>query len=254
MIDLGAKAAAHIGRDHGQLVFRNAKNKGRHQKPRQVRVLAGRRQLVIPSAGEILADRGARLHRVGHQTVVDQFQRGDMGCSLEGGVHGGAVVFDPAPIVALVVGNLVMHAVRRICQSLGHVDDRGQFFDVGIIGQLLGRVLGLLVGLGHHGGIGIAHMAHFAMGQHGALRLAHRFAIARLDKPTRRVAAHVLEILAGEDGQNARHRLCRLGVDRFDPTMRHGRADKDRIGLAVQRHVVGVNPATGQKADIFAAL
>ena len=254
VIDFRAKAAAHIRRDHGQLVFRNPQNKGRHQKPRQVRVLAGRRQLVIPGAGEILTNRGARLHRVRHQTVVHQFQRGDMRRGFEGGVHGGAVVFDPAPVIALVVRDLVMHAVRRIRQSLGHVDDRGQFFDIGIIGQLLGRVFRLLIGLGDHSGIGIAHMAHFAMGQHRALRLAHRFAIARLDEPTRRVAAHVLEILASKDGQNARHRLGRLGVDRLDPAMRHGRADKDRIGLAVQRHVVGVNPATGQKADILAAL
>ena len=44
----------------------------------------------------------------------------------------------------------------------GHVDDRGQLFDIGIIGQLLGRVFRLLIGFGDHSGIGIAHMAHFA--------------------------------------------------------------------------------------------
>jgi hypothetical protein len=121
-------------------------------------------------------------------------------------------------------------------------------------GKLLRGVLGLIVGFGDDGGIGVAHMAHLAMGQHRALGFAHGRPVAAVDQPACRVAAHILEILAREDGQNTRHLCCIGGVDRLDPTMRHARADKDRIGLAVQRHVVGVNPATGQKADIFAAL
>ena len=130
VIDLRPKAAAHIGGHDLQLVFRNPQHKGRNQKARQVGVLAGGGQLVIARARIELADRSARFHGVGDQAVVDQFQRGDMGRRFDGRIHFGAVVFDPAPVKALVVGDLVMHAVGVVSQSLRHVDDGGQFFEI----------------------------------------------------------------------------------------------------------------------------
>ncbi len=57
----------------------------------------------------VVAHRHARLHRVGDQTVVDQFQRGDMGGGLERRVRGGLVFLDETPVVAQVVGQIVMH-------------------------------------------------------------------------------------------------------------------------------------------------
>ena len=204
-----------------QLVFRNPQHKGCDQKARQVGVLAGGGQLVITRARIVFADRGARFHRVGDQAVVDQFQRGDMGRRFDGRIHLGAVVFDPAPVKALVVGDLVMHAVRAVSQSLRHVDDGGQFFEFRCVGHGLGRIFRFHIGLGDHGCIGVAHMAHFAMGQNGALGFFHGRAIARADEPTCGVAAHIFKVFAGEHGQNAGHPRRRRSADRFDARVRH---------------------------------
>ncbi len=254
VIDLRAEAAAHVGGHHGQLVLRNAQHEGRYQKPRQVRVLAGRRQLVVPCPRVVLADRGPGLHRIRDQPIVHQVQRHDMRGRLHRRIDRRAVIFDPAPVEADVVRDLVMDAVRGIGHRSLHVDDGRQLLDHRILGQLLRCILCLGDSLGNHGRVGVAHMPHLAMRQHRALGFAHRGAIAAVDQPARRVAADVLEILTGEDRQHARHRRGLGGIDLPDPPMRHIRPHEHRRGLRMQRHVVGINPATGQKADILAAL
>ena len=96
-------------------------------------------------------------------------------------------------------------------------------------------------------------MAHFAMGQNGALGFAHRFAVARVDQPTRRIAADIFKILAGEHGQNAGHPRRRRNANRFDARMRHGGAYEHRISLPMHVDVMGVIARPGQVADVFGA-
>ena len=247
VINLGSEPAAHIRGNDGQLVFRDAQHEGRNQQPVQMRVLAGGGQAVVAGAGVVFGNAGARLHRVGHQPVVDQFQRGDMRRGFDRLIDGGAVVLDPAPVEAQVVGDFVMHAVRRIGHRGGHIDDRRQILDHRVGGQLFNRVLRLFRRIGDDGTIGIADMAHLAMGQNRALGFAHRRAVAAVDQPARRVAADLDEILTGEHGQNAWHGQRRGGVDGHDAPMRHGRAGEGRESLAVNADVVGIGAASCQE-------
>ncbi len=76
--DLGAEAAADIGRDHAQLVLRRDADEGREHEPRHMRVLAGGPEREDVLAGIVVADGGARLHRVGHEPVVDEVELGDV--------------------------------------------------------------------------------------------------------------------------------------------------------------------------------
>ena len=251
MVNLRAKPAAHIGGDDGQFVFWNAHHKGRDQQPRQVRILAGGIKFVILRACIVIANAGARFHRVGDQAVVDQFKRGDVRSRGKGRVNCGTVIFDPTPVKTHVVADFVMHPVVFVGHGLCHINDGRQFGDIGHNG--CGGIFGLFQTFGHHNGIGIAHMAHFAMCQNRTFGFFHRLATARLNKPTRRIAAHCRKISASHDGQNAGH--CRRigGVNSVDHAMSDVRAQKIRIGLPAQIDVGGVAAFAGQKPDVFAA-
>ena len=85
---------------------------------------------MIAGATGIVANGDARLHRVGNQTVVDQFQRGDMGGVLERLINGTFVFFDETPVVTQVRRQIVMHLGRARFHGFLHVDDGGQIGDV----------------------------------------------------------------------------------------------------------------------------
>ncbi len=86
VVDLGAEAAAHVGRHHPQLVLGQMQHEGAHQQPDHVRVLAGGVERVFAGAAIVLADRRARLHGVGDQAVVDDLELRHMRRLREGGV------------------------------------------------------------------------------------------------------------------------------------------------------------------------
>ena len=67
-------------------------------------------------------------------------------------------------------------------------------------------------------------------------------------------AAGVLEVVAGEDAEHARHRRRRGGVEPGDPAVRHVRAQEVDIGLAGAVEVVGEAALAGQEAHVLAAL
>ena len=84
--DLRAEAAADIGRDHAQLVLGRDADEGRQHEPRDMRVLARRVEREGVRAGIVVADRRARLHRVGDQAIVDEVELGDVRGRGEGRV------------------------------------------------------------------------------------------------------------------------------------------------------------------------
>ena len=60
-----AEAAADVGRNYAQLGFGNSEHVAGHRGAGAMRILRGRVQRVIVAIGMILADRGARLDRIG---------------------------------------------------------------------------------------------------------------------------------------------------------------------------------------------
>ncbi len=83
-VDLGAEAAADIGRDHPQLVLRRDVVEGRQHQPRDMRILRRRVEREMLFGLVVFGDRRARLHRVRHQPVVGDVERDHIGRRLEG--------------------------------------------------------------------------------------------------------------------------------------------------------------------------
>ena len=256
MEDLRAEPAAHVRRDDAQLVLGDAEHEGPHQKPDHMRVLrrgVERRFAVRPVIG---ADRNARLHRVGDQTVVHQLQRSDVMRALDRLVHRLAVLFDKTPVVAEVVRRLVMNRSPPIFGAARdrrlHVDHCGKFGDVEL--DRLRRVARRRQRGRDHRRDRVAHMAHLALRQNRVARLLHRLAVAAVDLPAAGQAAHLGEVRAGQDPHDARHGRGGGRIDAVQRPVRHGRAQHIHVMLTRHVDVVGVIAGAGQEPDVLAPL
>jgi len=115
--------------------------------------------------------------------------------------------------------------------------------------------LRLLVGLRHHEGNRIADMPHFALRERRVRRLLHRKSILAGDAPTAGKAADPrrLQIFAGKDRENARHRECRRSVNRLDGCMCMGRTNERANGHVGTLDISDVVAAAGEKTPVFLA-
>ena len=136
---------------------------------------------------------------------------------------------------------------------LRRVDDRGQLlvFDH----DPLGRVAGLVLGLGDHHGDDIADIADDARRDRRMGAGVHRRAVLGMDHPAADQAADLVggEIGAGQDRDHAGGAGRLGGADRVDAGMSVGRADEDRVGGVPDAHVVGIPALAGQKALVLLA-
>ena len=126
-----------------------------------MRVLAGGVERELVGGAVVLADRRARLDRVGHQAVVDQVDLGDVGRPGEGLV--GRRLVAELPVVDRVAGRLLVDLRLALIARMRGRDAGRQHLVVDL--DQLGRVLGLMVGLGDHHGDVIADVARLALGQ-----------------------------------------------------------------------------------------
>ena len=209
--DLGAEAAPDVGRDHAQLVFgRDADEGGEHQ-PRHMRVLAGGVEREAVGARIIIADRGARLHGVRHQPVVDDVELGHVRGAGEGGFR--LVLVAEMELEHGVVGRDFVHRRAADLAGAGGVVHRGKHLVVDV--DLLGRVLGLGIGVGDHHRDMVPDVAHLALGQRRMRPRLHGRAVLRMDHPAADQAADLVgrKIVAGKHRQDARRcrrrRRCR---------------------------------------------
>ena len=157
--DLRAEAAADVGRDDAELVLGREADEGGEHEPRDMRVLAGRVERQHVGAGIVFADRRARLHRVGDQTVVDEVELGHMRGLGESRV--GRRLVAEMPVEDGVVGRGVVDLRLRRRGRLGEVGDGRQHAVIDV--DLLGRVARLRVGLGDDDGDVVADVAHLAV-------------------------------------------------------------------------------------------
>ena len=106
MIDLRAEAAADIGRHDADLVLGQLEHEGAHQEADDVRVLARGVERVVAGGALELADRRARLHRIGDEPVVDDVELRHMR-RLGESRFGRGLVAD-MPVVAEIAGRVVV--------------------------------------------------------------------------------------------------------------------------------------------------
>jgi hypothetical protein len=147
-----------------------------------------------------------------------------------------------------------MNLGGSLVERLGEIDVGGLLLIVDL--DRLGGVLGLVVAVGHHHRNGVADVTHGVDRHHRMRRRLVRLAVLVLDHPAANQAADlgVGDVLAGEDRDNARHRLGSGDVDALDFGMRMRRAQEVRAGRASERQIVDVAAGAGQEALVFLPL
>ena len=249
--DFRAEAAAHVGRDHAQLVLGGHADEGGDDESRNVRVLAGVPQGEMAGAGVVFRDRRARLDGVRHQAIVDDVELGDVLGRLERRLDRLRVA--QRPLIDRVLGRDLVNLRRAPLLSLARIGDRGQHVIIDL--HLLGCVLGLRQSLGDHHRDRIAHVACLAVGERRMRRHLHGRAVLGMDHPAADQIADLVggKLGAGEHGEHARPRRRRFGVDPLDARVSVRRAQKIRMGLARAADIVGVVAFSRDEALILFA-
>ena len=237
-INLGAKTAAHIGRNHTHLVFRQAHHERRHEQTLDVRVLVGHVQRVVVVGTAVAGDRRARLHRVGREAVIEQIDLRDMGCAREGGIH--CTLVADRPLVAVVVRGGFMKPGRAGLHAVTHVHHGGQ--RCVIDHDQFGGVLGVFQRISHHHRHMVTHIAHLAQSQDRMRRLLHGLAGGVGDQPATRQAADLVgrHVVAIEHTDHTRRLECGGLVDLADAGVGMRRTHEHRVVHIGQHDVVGV--------------
>lgn len=136
--NLGAEAAADIGRDHTHLVLGQTEHEGAEDQPDDMRILRCRINSRVVAAGVVLADGAARLHRIGRQPVIHKVDLRDMRGLGKSCLGGGFVA--EVPVVAEIAGCIGMHLRCTGLQRVDDIDHRGQHVVVDFDG--LGGIAG----------------------------------------------------------------------------------------------------------------
>ncbi len=249
MVDLAAKTPANIGGHYAQLVLRDLQHERAHQQADHVRVLAGGVERVVAAAGIKLADRGARLHGVGHQAVVGDVQLHHFRGAGKSGVDRSLVA--QMPVVADVAGYVVVHRRCAGGEGVGDAGHGGQSLELRL--EPFGRIAGALAGVGDHHGDRVADMAHHALGQHRMARLGHRAAVLAVDQPAARYAAEPFGVLAGKNRDHAGRGQGCLRVYAADARMRPVAAQDIGMQLAGPVDVIDVVAVAADKTQILLA-
>ena len=121
---LHAEAAADIGRNDAKFGLRDVQHLAGDGGAGAVRVLRGRIERVVVAVGMIVADRGARLDRIGGDARVVDLQRDDVFGAGEGRV--GRVLVAHHQREGDIVGRLVPHQRRARLHRILGADHRRQ--------------------------------------------------------------------------------------------------------------------------------
>ncbi len=247
---LHAEGAADIAGEQAQLGRRNVEDFGE---------LAAQAEHALASdmEGEALAlrivggDRGARLHGVDDEAVVEELEPRHMGGVGEGLLH----LLGVAEMIVErdVVGHVVEELRRAGLHRLARLGDRGEGLDVEH-----DRFRGLLRldrGLGDHAGDGVADEADLVDRERRAERLLHRRAVAVLERrhAFEPAIAGGLQVGAGIDREHAGHRARGRSVDALEHAMGMARPHDRRIGLAGKAQVVGVAALAAHELGVLGA-
>ena len=243
--NLRSETAAHVGRNHTQLVLGDAKHEGAHEQADHVRILTGGIQRVAVVGGIEFADSRPGFDGIRALAIVDQFQRGHVIRLGERRIGGLGIADSPRETTVVVQ---VVNGRRAFRQRRLHGDRRGEF--VVVHGDRFGRVPGLLRGFGDDHGDHVAHEAHLALRQYRARRFVHGAAVG--GEPAGH-SADPLQVIARKHGHDAGHGPGGFAIHGVQVCMSHNGTNEDRVCLAGPNDIVGVIALTGQKTEVFLA-
>ncbi len=248
VVDLAAEAAAHLGRDHPDLVLGQVDRGQRHQQPVDVGVLRGHPQGERAATRVEIGQRGPRLDGGGQDAVIAQVDRHPLGGGVEGGV--GLLLVAERPVEGHVAGGVLVDLGRTLVGRPLGVDRCRQRLVLHL--DQLGGVGGGVAALGHHHRHSVADVAH---GVDGEDRMGWGLQVGQ--QPSHRDHAAglaLLDVLAGEDRHHPRRGRRLVGFDPGDAGVGVRAAHDDRVQHAGQDQVVGVLAAAGDQSGVFPAL
>ena len=239
-LQLAAEPAADLRRDHAHLVLSEAKIQ-RNDELHEMRDLRGRPEREL-SGLELRRDR-TRFHRVRDETLVD-----DPLIDLDLGILEGLVdvaTFDR--IREYEVRPELLVKDRRACfEGLGRIDhDRKRLV---VDRDQVRRAFRGIARVRDDGRDGVARVACLVGRDRHVLRPVH----ARDGDEDRQHAGH-LEVLPGEDGDDAGLLLGGGRVDPADPRVGVRAAHERQVRHPLQHHVVGERPLARDEARVLFA-
>ncbi len=241
---LGAEAAADIGRHHVELLPRQMENTGQHI-AHGVRALARQSQRQAVIRWIVLGDDAARVEIIGRQPLIDQRQRHDFG-GLRESAGGGRLIAecDVEGDIAAVLRPNQRHARLQRRADADHMRPR-----LPIDRDRLGGVLGALERVGDHEGNGIADVAHLITREDRIGRHVER-GVRKRDRA--RQQAEIGRVGAGEHKAHPRHcpRFRHINVK---PCMGVRRAQHHRMQRATRRGIGDIAPAAAQQRVVLLA-
>ena len=241
---LGAEAAADIGRHHAQLPLRHMENVGQHVAD-GVRALArqGQRQAVVRRI--VFGDDAAGVEVIGRQALIDQRQRHDFR-RLREGARGRRLVAErdvEGDIAAVLRPN-----PRRVrLQRRGDADDMRPRLPIDR--DRLGGVLGAIKRIGDHKGNRVADVAHLVARQD---RIGRHIDRGVRKRHSARQRPEIGGVGASEHEPHARHRPR---FRRIDAKTRMGvrRAQHHRVQRAAHRSIGDIAAAPAQQRVVLLA-
>ena len=239
-LELGAEPAAHVRRDHPDVLLRDAGDQGQHD-PQHVRDLGGRPQREL--AAHAAAHHRARLHGAGDQPLLPVVP---LEHHLGAGERRVDVAVAEHPLEALVPG--LVHPGGGLVQRGPDVQHRRQRLVVHVHG--VDRVRRGVAVPGHHAGHRLAHVADLV----GGHRRVRRDDDVRGDRPGARQAALLVgEVRAGERGDHAGDLERAAHVDAGDPGVREWAAHEGDVQHPGQDDVVGPVGLAGDQPGVLLA-
>ncbi len=243
-----AEAAADVRRDYPHPDLGQFQHVPGDMRAGAVRVLRGAVERVAVVLGMKLAERGARLDRIGVDPVVDQPDRGDVLRLCEGSISRFLAAHHQGN--GDIVRRLVPDRRRARFDGVFHGDDGRKLLVLDL--DQFGGVACLRQRFGDDERDTVADRAHPPAAEdraHGAkaFRPAHVLRHHRNEaaEPVR------LDVGAGQYGQHAGGCLRPGSVDAFDEGVRVRRHHHDTVTLSREIDVVHVAAAAGDEAGIF---
>ncbi len=232
-VELGAEAAADVGRDHADLVLGGRGDQRDHQ-PQDVGDLRRRVERHLAGRGDRVGDDAARFHRRGDEPLLQVLALDhDLGVG-EGLLEGLLRRHREVEVEALVVAQVGVDEVGALGHGGLHVDDRRERLVVDL--DVLERIGGLVAVAADHHRDAVADVARRVHRQRHVRRVLH----VRRDRPgARQRAVLPLQVRAGERRDHAGLRERSGHVDARDARVRHGAAQHGHVEHAGQLHVVG---------------
>ena len=113
----------------------------------------------------------------------------------------------------------------------------------------IGRIPGGIGAIGHHHGDGLAHIADIPIGKSPQRRIGHLVA----DQRGKHRPGQPIQLCGGQDIDNARMGLGRLGIDAPNHSSSHTAADEPGMEHSRHSHVGDVGSPSGGEPPIFSA-